>query len=143
MSVREWNICVNFIYKFQDTVSLNDPDVVSLNIPSVTAVAKARDFSKLMSMILEKVNSVIRLNVCIVVLISATDLERNSEHHFLSDTLQLAFREDQLLPSCQGTRLLLRQAPAGSWSLYLWSSGLRWTICAHGSPLWCDDHLSV
>ncbi|CAI2352224.1 unnamed protein product [Caenorhabditis sp. 36 PRJEB53466] len=37
-----------------DTMVLNDPEIVSLNLPAVTAVANARDVSRLLSMIVEK-----------------------------------------------------------------------------------------
>ncbi|EFP03936.1 CRE-LACT-6 protein [Caenorhabditis remanei] len=37
-----------------DTMVLNDPEIVSLNLPAVTAVANVRDVSRLLSMIVEK-----------------------------------------------------------------------------------------
>lgn len=37
-----------------DTMVLNDPDIVSLNLPAVTAVGNVRDVSRLLSMIVEK-----------------------------------------------------------------------------------------
>lgn len=38
-----------------DTMVLNDPEIVSLNLPAVTAVANARDVSRLLSLVVEKV----------------------------------------------------------------------------------------
>uniref|UniRef100_A0A8R1IA76 Beta-lactamase domain-containing protein n=1 Tax=Caenorhabditis japonica TaxID=281687 RepID=A0A8R1IA76_CAEJA len=37
-----------------DTMVLNDPEIMSLNLPAVTAVANAPDVSRLLSMVLEK-----------------------------------------------------------------------------------------
>lgn len=42
---------------------LNDPEIVSLNLPAVTAIGNVRDVSRLLSMIVEKVIGTLNLRL--------------------------------------------------------------------------------
>ena len=76
---------------FQDTMVLNDPEIVSLNLPAVTAVANVRDVSRLLSMIVEKVCLVRQCSRQNQVSISGNNLQHNSSRIIETYSKQLAF----------------------------------------------------